>query len=129
MTPERIIISKICQYYNITVADLMSKNRQHHLSTARFMTYRMLREKLDWVVVRIGEYVNRDHSSVLYGLERVDWLLENDFQFKYDYNIISARIYKGIASAKILPKLGWFGRRWFAISYLLKEYKSLVGKV
>ena len=65
-------ISKaVCQYYKISLAELHSKSRTKSLVQARHITWYLSRQFLNLTLKEIALYYGRDHSSVLYGINKV----------------------------------------------------------
>lgn len=62
--------------------DIVEKNRESKRAYARFIYYNKMRKMNEFYsVAKIGEAVNRDHSSVVYGLLKYDVLINyHDFR-------------------------------------------------
>ena len=56
--------------------------------------YKLVRDNTHYSLTKIGETVNRDHSTVLYGLRQFkDWV-ETDKELRTDYETLRARLKK-----------------------------------
>ena len=70
------MIHKFAEITGVTVEDLKSRKRTPRVADARAMYYKLRREKSKWGLKRIGEDVNRKHSTVYVGIERMTGLIE-----------------------------------------------------
>lgn len=83
------IVWEIWKYYNITVDELKWESRKKHITLARQMAMYLIKKELWWTLERIGERFDRDHSSVIYAIDKFDGLLKSDKNIIYDYEKIS----------------------------------------
>ena len=75
--PERVvaILREVARAHGVSVSDLIGESRRRRISHARQEAMWRLR-RLDWrggvrgrpSIVQIGEWMNRDHSTVSYGV-------------------------------------------------------------
>ena len=78
VTPEDII-SATSESFGFTTADLIGPSRKQPLARARQVAMYLCRELTDLSLPRIGrEFGNRDHTTVLHGLDRVKRLMQSD---------------------------------------------------
>ena len=70
------MIHKFAEITGVTVEELKSRKRTPRVADARAMYYKLRREKSKWGLKRIGEDVNRKHSTVYAGIERMTGLIE-----------------------------------------------------
>lgn len=70
------MIHKFAEITGITVEELKSRKRTPEVADARAMYYMLRREKSNWGLKRIGEDVNRKHSTVHVGIERMRGLID-----------------------------------------------------
>ena len=70
------MIHKFAEITGVTVEELKSRKRTPKIADARAMYYKLRREKSKWGLKRIGEDVNRKHSTVYVGIERMTGLIE-----------------------------------------------------
>lgn len=69
----------VANYFSIPLGDIRGKTRKKEVAMARhiamYMTYKILKLTLD----EIGEYFdNRDHSTVIHGVKKIEDLSKND---------------------------------------------------
>lgn len=78
------VIKSIEKYYSYTLQDLCSKGRNKDLSFARQVAMFLMKKVTDKSLRDIGEFLgNRDHSTVLYALEKVETRSKKDAEFKH----------------------------------------------
>ena len=86
ITPE-LIISEICEYYDITSQQLMSSTRSHNISLPRQIAMYLSKEMTDLSLFDVGKAFKRDHSTVHFACEKVARSLQSptkkeDFEIK-----------------------------------------------
>ena len=66
-------IQKVIEdYYKITHADLMGKSRSKNIAYARQIAFYLCRTILDVPYVELGKKFNKDHSTVLYAVNKIE---------------------------------------------------------
>ena len=69
----------MCSFYNIEPAILRGQGRSKDISLARQIAMYQIRRMTNLSLKEIGkEFENRDHTTVLHSLERVEDLIKND---------------------------------------------------
>lgn len=69
-------IIKLCAtLFKVPVEDLMSPKRDQRIVEARFALYAALRMR-GWTYPRIGRFLGRDHATVMYGVQRAEYIME-----------------------------------------------------
>ena len=68
------------------IKDIGSKTRSREYVFARYIYIRAAREFTDYPTILIGAAINRDHSTVVHALDKMDWdfKYDKDLQTKYD---------------------------------------------
>lgn len=70
------IMMSIIDRYEIEVGDVISKRRNSpHTLMCRFEVYHTLHER-GYSYPQIGKWLNRDHSTILYGKRKHQWRLD-----------------------------------------------------
>src|SRR5436190_350570 len=69
--PPALIVDETAAYFGLTRADLVSKNRSRPLTTARHIAMYLLRETTSLSLIKIGEIFDRDHSTAMHGINKV----------------------------------------------------------
>jgi chromosomal replication initiator protein len=73
------ILDTIAQEYGITMDDLLSHSRSQRVSFPRQIAMYLLREESELSLPKIGEILGgRDHTTVMYGHDKISDLLERD---------------------------------------------------
>ena len=75
--PAETILSETADYFGLQNADLVSKSRSRPLTQARHMAMYLMRELTGLSLIKIGELFERDHSTALHGIKRVETLMPN----------------------------------------------------
>ncbi len=72
-------IQKVVEdYYKITHSELLGKSRSKHIAYARQIAFYLCRTILDVPYVELGNKFNKDHSTVLYAVNKIEQeLLKN----------------------------------------------------
>jgi len=73
--PPELIMEQSAQYFSLRRADLVSKSRSRPLTTARHIAMYLLRELSGLSLIKIGELFDRDHSTALHGIKKIEALM------------------------------------------------------
>ncbi len=74
-----VIIDEVCKFYNIEPAVLRGQGRSKDISLARQIAMYQIRRMTNLSLKEIGrEFDNRDHTTVLHSIERVEELVKSD---------------------------------------------------
>ena len=97
--PEKVtidqVIQVVCLYYNVTTDALSSTSRSRSIAFPRQMAMYLARTETDASLPHIGTQLgNRDHTTVLYGYEKISALLEKDAATRRDMLEIKASLYE-----------------------------------
>ena len=83
-----------CEHYRINVKDLKSASRARPFVTARQMAMYLIHKNLGKSLVEIGKHFgNRDHTTVLNALRRIEDQLSKDAELKKDFGDLQSRIH------------------------------------
>ncbi len=94
VSPEQIL-QAVARHYKLDVEDLLSQNRQRRLAYPRQVAMYLLREETDLSLPQIGALLGgRDHTTVLYGYERVRAQLEYDNQLQREINSLRTALFE-----------------------------------
>lgn len=87
-------IVDVCEHaLELNKGDLVSPNRSNNVSEARQLAMFIIREKIPAItLVMIGDFFNRDHSSVIYAIRNAKNLLSVDRKVQSMYNRILIEI-------------------------------------
>lgn len=70
------IMYVVCDTYGIKTNELLSKNRQYQIAHPRQIAMYLCRKLTDLSLVKIGETFDRDHSTIMHGIDKI----ENEMQ-------------------------------------------------
>lgn len=92
VTPE-MVIDAVCAYYGLEVEHLLGRGRSRNVVIPRQVAMYLLREETGCSLVEIGTILGgRDHTTVMYGCEKVAEEMENDSRLRNEVLAIRARI-------------------------------------
>jgi chromosomal replication initiator protein len=75
--PAETIMLETAEYFGLGREDLVSKSRSRPLTQARHMAMYLMRELTGLSLIKIGELFDRDHSTALHGIKRIENLMPN----------------------------------------------------
>ncbi|MGC9521395.1 MAG: chromosomal replication initiator protein DnaA [Anaerolineae bacterium] len=88
------IVRAVGTFYDVTPEELRGSRRTRRIAQPRQVAMYLLREETDASLPQIGaELGGRDHTTVLYGYERVRARLEQDGQFKRELMLLKGQLY------------------------------------
>jgi chromosomal replication initiator protein len=88
------IVKAVANFYSVTPDELRSARRTRRIAQPRQIVMYLMREETDASLPQIGaELGGRDHTTILYGYERVRARLEQDDQFKREMMTLKGQLY------------------------------------
>ncbi|MBN1248028.1 MAG: chromosomal replication initiator protein DnaA [Anaerolineae bacterium] len=88
------IVKTVGAFYNVTPEELRGSRRTRRIAQPRQIAMYLMREETDASLPQIGaELGGRDHTTVLYGYERVRARMEQDDQFKRELMLLKGQLY------------------------------------
>ena len=73
-------VNAAAEMFCVHPRDLVSHYRFDFLMMPRFALYKALRMR-GWSYPEIGRLLNRDHSTIIYGVGRAEWKMERDADY------------------------------------------------
>jgi chromosomal replication initiator protein len=73
--PAATILEETATYFGLGPSDLSSKSRSRPLTTARHVAMYLLRELTGLSLIKIGELFERDHTTVMHGIKKIEGLM------------------------------------------------------
>lgn len=95
------IITTISNYYDISIDDIKSKKRNSDIVKARHLYFYLSRKMTNIVLNKIGDMVNRDHSTVLHGYNMIKWDIKIYKDLQKDIEIIEQNLVSPLVIQKI----------------------------
>ena len=100
LTPE-CILSEIAQQYGLTRERLLSKERSREVALPRQIAMYLMREETSTSLPKIGEILGgRDHTTVMYGHNKISEQLETDESMRRQLVAIRERLFQ---NAQTIP--------------------------
>lgn len=73
----------VAEYYNLSLAQLVSKSRMSNIAMARHISMYLIRDLLNMSYIKIGEeFGGRDHSTVMTACDKVSRMLKKDSKYR-----------------------------------------------
>jgi chromosomal replication initiator protein len=93
LTPDRIIAA-VAQQYQIPEEDLLGRRRTRRIALPRQVAMYLIREETDTSLPKIGQALGgRDHTTVMYGHDRISDLIERDYGLRRQVHAIRDLLY------------------------------------
>ena len=93
------VFEAVCKYYNVTNEDLVGSSRKKTIAYPRQMAMYLARTETNASLPQIGEKLgNRDHTTVLYGYEKIATLIDADSTIQRDCMEIKSSMYRAPVS-------------------------------
>ena len=72
------VVRSVCEFYGVKPTQLKGPKRDAGIVKARQITMYLLKEQLGLTFVDIGNLLGgRDHTTIMYGVEKIEGLVEN----------------------------------------------------
>ena len=92
ITPD-YIISVVAEHFNLTPTDLSGNKRNSKVVVPRQIAMYLCREIIDTSLKTIGKSLgNRDHTTVMHGIEKIEKDLETDLNLSNTVDILKKKI-------------------------------------
>lgn len=92
LKPEEVI-SAVASYYQLKISQLKGDRRDRSLARPRQILYYLLKSELNMPLIEIGEFLGgRDHTTILYGIRKINDLISADEKIREDILGIKSRV-------------------------------------
>ncbi|MBK9055454.1 MAG: chromosomal replication initiator protein DnaA [Chloroflexi bacterium] len=96
--PQHVTLAQVLQvvmdHYGVTLSEMQDSGRAKRVSFPRQVAMYLARTETDESFPTIGDYLGgRDHTTILYGYEKVAELLETDAEVRRDVMAIKSALY------------------------------------
>lgn len=96
-TSAQAIIKAVCDFYNLSINDLLKKSRKTSLVKPRQITMYLLREDTKASFPDIGTRLGgKDHSTVIHAYKKISEEIANNEELKQEVDLIRERIYSKV---------------------------------
>ena len=87
------IQKETAKHYAITISDLTSKSRKQHIVLVRQMAIFISHQLTNLSLTKIGKHFgNRDHSTVLHSIDKIENRILEEASIKNDYDMIKLKL-------------------------------------
>lgn len=86
------IIEKVAKNYDVTATDIYSKNRSKRIAWPRQIAMYLSRELTDLSLIKIAARFEKDHSTVIYGIDKIKKEMEKDKEFTREIQTLREEI-------------------------------------
>lgn len=89
------ILKAVSDFYNISINDLIQKNRKKEIVYPRQIAIYLIRNELKYSYPNIGSKLGgRDHTTIMYTCDKIKKEMENNENLRQEINIIREKLYK-----------------------------------
>ena len=89
-----VIVRTVCEFYGIDLKTLQGRGRSRNIVMPRQIAMYLLREETDASLVDIGVLLGgRDHTTIMYGCEKITDELITDTRLKNEINTLREKFY------------------------------------
>ena len=89
-----VIVRTVCEFYGIDLKTLQGRGRSRNIVMPRQIAMYLLREETDASLVDIGVLLGgRDHTTIMYGCEKITDELSTDTRLKNEINTLREKFY------------------------------------
>lgn len=84
----------VCEKYNLVMKDMSSKTRAKQIAYPRQIAMYLCRQLTDLSLIKIADSFNRDHSTIMHGVDKITKDIDEDLDFADEINSL-IQIIKG----------------------------------
>jgi len=89
------VLNVVCLHYGLDISTLTSRQRSHDVALARQVAMYLLKEEMNCSLPQIGQILGgRDHTTALYGCQKIKAGIEEEDQLRRDVLSIRERLYR-----------------------------------
>ena len=70
--PATLILEEASRYFEVPISEIVGKSRSRPIATARHVAMYLVRENTGLSLIKIGELFDRDHTTALHGIQKID---------------------------------------------------------
>jgi chromosomal replication initiator protein len=88
------VLTTVASFYGVTRAELLGRSRSREMVHPRQVVMYLAREELQITLPQIGEILGgRDHTTVMYGVEKITDAIDTDDTLRREILAIRERLY------------------------------------
>jgi chromosomal replication initiator protein len=88
------IVEEVARFYNLDPELLRGRGRSKKIARSRQIAMYLAREETQASLPQIGDVLDRDHTTILYGYEKISQQIEEDDKLRRDILNIRERLYQ-----------------------------------
>jgi chromosomal replication initiation ATPase DnaA len=77
---KRELVNECAKAFRVPAEVLVGRGQRLTLMPARFALYKALKLR-GWSYLAIGSFLGRDHTTIMYGVKRAEWMAERDAEY------------------------------------------------
>lgn len=90
-----MILRAVCEFYGVDLRTLQGRGRSRNIVGPRQVAMYLLREETDASLMDIGALIGgRDHTTIMYGCDKIGEEIVTDTRLKQEINSIRERLYQ-----------------------------------
>jgi chromosomal replication initiator protein len=91
------VIGAVAERYSLGVEQLLGRDRSRDVALPRQIAMYLIREETDASLPKIGEMLGgRDHTTILYGADKISELIETDDTLRREVMAIREQLYRAV---------------------------------
>jgi len=87
------IIKEVSDFYGLKEEDILCKKRDKTLVHPRQVVMYLIRHELNFSFPKIGQELQRDHTTVIHGCEKIEKQIVQNHSLKQEISLIKTRLY------------------------------------
>jgi chromosomal replication initiator protein len=87
------ILNEVSEFYGLKKDEILGKKRDKALVHPRQITMYLLRHELNFSYPKIGKELQRDHTTIIHGCEKIEKAIIQDSSLKQEISLIKSRLY------------------------------------
>jgi len=87
------ILNEVSEFYGLKKDEILGKKRDKALVHPRQITMYLLRHELNFSFPKIGKELQRDHTTIIHGCEKIEKAIIQDSSLKQEISLIKSRLY------------------------------------
>ncbi|MBE7062624.1 MAG: chromosomal replication initiator protein DnaA [Clostridia bacterium] len=91
VTPEEIV-EKTAKFYHIKEEEIMGNKRTKNIARARQVAMYLMREILGYSHLKIAKYLDKHHTTVMYGIGEIETSISEDTTFRMEISTLKKDI-------------------------------------
>ena len=86
-------IVAICKPYGVRLSELPGSSREAHIVSARHESMKFFRVRFKWSFPAIGRLFDKDHTTVMHGVEKISRELPKNAQLQNELTLLKDGLY------------------------------------